>query len=75
MRQYGYRDECVAEAAMHIKQHRDFSATVLKVRDALRDGKHISREDLLAFLNDWLLDHILTTDRRLGDFILAKQSR
>ena len=29
----------------------------------------------MAFLNDWLLRHIMLTDKRLAAFILARRSR
>ena len=73
MQQYGYDGESAEDAQLHQKQHREFSSQVLSVRDGLRDGKEISREDLLAFLNGWLISHIMNTDQRLGAFIKKKR--
>ena len=56
----------------HQKQHREFSSQILAVRDGLRDGKEISREDLLVFLNGWLISHIMSADQRLAAFIKQK---
>ncbi|MDO9138937.1 MAG: bacteriohemerythrin [Methylobacter sp.] len=67
MQQYGYVDD----AATHIQQHRSFSAKVVAVRNDIKAGVLISREDLLSFLNRWLIDHIFNTDKRLADFLLA----
>jgi len=74
MQQYGYEAASADEASMHQKQHREFSSTVITVRDGLRDGKTISREDLLAFLNSWLVNHIMHTDQHLGAFIRQKRA-
>ena len=74
MQQYGYDGESAEEAKSHQKQHREFSSQVLTVRDGLRDGKEISREDLLAFLNGWLISHIMNTDQHLGAFIKQKRN-
>lgn len=73
MQQYAYDGESAEDAQLHQKQHREFSSQVLAVRDGLRDGKEISREDLLAFLNGWLISHIMNTDQRLGVFIKKKR--
>jgi hemerythrin-like metal-binding protein len=73
MLQYDYDGESAEEAQLHQKQHREFSTQVLAVRDGLRDGKEISREDLLAFLNGWLISHIMNTDQRLGAFLKQKR--
>lgn len=73
MQQYGYAAAAGADAALHQKQHRDFSASVIAVRDRLREGQPISREELLSFLNGWLLNHIMNTDQKLGAFIRQKR--
>ncbi len=69
MQQYGY----VEEANAHIQQHRSFSAKVVAVRNDIKAGMLISREELLSFLNGWLIDHILNTDKRLAAFLLASK--
>lgn len=74
MLQYDYDGESAEAALLHQKQHREFSTQVLAVRDGLRDGKEISREDLLAFLNGWLISHIMNTDQHLGTFIKQKRN-
>lgn len=75
MQQTGYEHESADDAQLHQKQHREFSAQVIAVRDGLRDGKAISRKDLLAFLNGWLVNHIMNTDQRLGAFIRQKRNK
>jgi hemerythrin-like metal-binding protein len=74
MRQHGYADEQTVDAAVHQKQHRDFSAQVIAVRDTLRSGNQVSIQDLLGFLNSWLVNHIMNTDQLLAAFIRNKLS-
>jgi len=74
MQKNGYIDDSAADADRHLQQHRSFSGKVVAVRDNLRAGIPISREDLITFLNGWLINHILNTDKKLGAFIVAKRT-
>jgi len=58
---------------VHIRQHRSFSAKMVAVRNDIKAGILISREDLQSFLNNWLINHILNTDKRLAVFLLASE--
>ncbi len=69
MKRYRYGVECPEEARAHIAQHRSFSRQVVAVCDALREGRHVSHQEVLAFLNNWLRDHVLGIDRRLAAFV------
>jgi len=73
MQEYGYGEESTEDADAHLAQHRNFSATVVEVKDGLRGGKPISKDDLLSFLQNWLANHILNTDKKLGTFINNKR--
>ncbi len=73
MREYHYAECADGDAERHLEQHRAFSARVVAVRENLKAGILIPREDLLAFLSDWLVNHILNTDRRLGAHILERR--
>jgi hemerythrin-like metal-binding protein len=74
MHEYGYEADAAQDAARHLEQHRAFSAKVVAVRDSLKAGKPVVPADLLAFLNEWLVNHILNTDKRLGAFIVARRA-
>lgn len=69
MREFGYDEAAAADAATHRQEHRGFSRQVVALRDNLRDGNLVSREELLGFLNGWLVNHILNTDKKLGKFL------
>lgn len=69
MRAYNYDGQSVADAEQHRQEHRNFSQQVVALRDGLRDGRLVSREELLSFLNNWLINHILDTDKHFGEFL------
>jgi hemerythrin-like metal-binding protein len=73
MQEFNYVEASAEDAETHLRQHREFSATVVAVRDGIKAGKLMSREELLSFLNGWLINHILNTDKRLAAFIVAKR--
>jgi hemerythrin-like metal-binding protein len=73
MQEFGYAENNPDDLEAHLRQHREFSAKVVEVREGIKAGKLISRDDLLTFLNGWLINHILKSDKRLGAFILTKQ--
>lgn len=50
----------------HKKQHEDFIARLQSARVGTQSGKHISLE-LLHFLRDWLVNHIMVQDRAYAD--------
>lgn len=74
MQEFNYAQTQGEDLDTHQRQHREFSATVVSVREGLKAGKLISREDLLTFLNGWLINHILNTDKRLGEFIQTQRT-
>jgi hemerythrin-like metal-binding protein len=59
----------------HFEEHRNFSATVAQLQSDIKQGKLITREELLSFLKGWLISHILDTDKQLGKFLLASELR
>jgi hemerythrin-like metal-binding protein len=73
MQEYSYTEDKTEDDDTHIKQHRSFSAKVVAVRNDIKAGILISREDLLSFLNNWLINHILNTDKRLAAFLLQSE--
>jgi hemerythrin-like metal-binding protein len=57
------------ERELHALEHRAFSTKVANLQLDLKQGKLIARNDLLAFLNGWLVNHILKVDMKLGNFL------
>lgn len=73
MAEYGYAEAPDDQANEHLEQHRAFSAKVVAVRDAIKAGTPIAPDELLGFLNNWLVNHILNTDMKLATHITAKR--
>lgn len=72
MQEYNYSTEAPKDFESHMKQHRDFSAKVVEVRDSLKAGDLIGQDELISFLLNWLLNHIDKTDKKLGIFLSEK---
>jgi hemerythrin-like metal-binding protein len=75
MQRYGYAEAFPELAKIHVAQHRDFSHQVVAVCDNLREGRQVSRMEVLKFLNEWLRHHVLGIDQKLGDFVREAQAR
>lgn len=75
MQRYGYAEAFPELARAHIAQHRDFSHQVVAVCDNLREGRQVSRIDVLKFLNEWLRHHVLGIDQKLGAFVRDAAAR
>jgi len=72
MQKYNYEGEAKKDFDNHMKQHRDFSAKVVDVRDSLKAGNLIEQDELISFLLNWLLNHIEKTDKKFGKFLQEK---
>lgn len=75
MQEYGYEHSDAHDAHRHQAEHRGFTQQVIAVREQLKAGILTPPESLMSFLNDWLLRHIMLTDKRLAAFILARRGR
>ncbi|MGE4350868.1 MAG: bacteriohemerythrin [Bdellovibrionales bacterium] len=54
-----------AETPQHKKEHAKFVKRVLEVQAKFeKDKESVVTQDLMAFLRNWLVDHIMGTDRR-----------
>jgi hemerythrin len=60
-----------ADYENHMKQHRDFSAKVVAIRDAIKAGHPVDKDELIGFLMTWLINHINKTDKKLGAYLLS----
>ncbi len=65
---YGYPDEGV-----HKKEHVDLKNQLLKLKRMMKEGDSFMGEVLiLKFLQDWLLNHIMKSDKKYGPFLVEK---
>lgn len=67
MRELGYE-----ERGLHELEHDALASKVMSMREEFGDGRVESLESGLEFVKEWLRDHMMTSDRRMGRF-LAKR--
>lgn len=58
-----------AHTAAHLRQHADFIAQFERMRAEAQGGDQAVGLAMIDFLNAWLYEHILKTDRTLGALI------
>ncbi len=75
MKRYDYETAFPDVARAHIAQHRDFSRQVVAICDQLREGRQVSRIEVLKYLNEWLRNHVLGIDQKLGAFVREAKAR
>lgn len=59
----------------HVQEHRQFSSKIAELHRQISQGELISCQELLDFLNDWLLNHITKNDKKLGSFLSNRLTR
>jgi len=56
----------------HTEEHQKFTKKILNFLDGLDKGKPDLARDVLIFMKDWYVDHILGTDKKMGSFLKGK---
>lgn len=56
----------------HVKLHQDFTARIGELHAQFKDGRMTSALGISTFLKDWLVKHILGTDKQYTAFLNAK---
>jgi hemerythrin-like metal-binding protein len=57
------------EMRKHVLQHDRIRRLGTEVRERIEHGETAITIELLQFLSDWLKNHTMATDRRLGDYV------
>ena len=60
------------EKSRHTKEHEDLKKSVTDLMNKFKEGKTTASLQTIHFLNDWLAEHILKTDKHLATFLNAK---
>jgi hemerythrin-like metal-binding protein len=60
------------DIANHKKIHRTFVDKIVQVQKEIESGKVTVSSDIMEFLKDWLMSHIVKTDKEYGKFYSAK---
>jgi hemerythrin-like metal-binding protein len=61
------------ELHAHVGQHEDLRRKVLAMRERFECGEATMTIELTLFITGWLRNHVMGTDRRLGEYIQAEQ--
>ncbi len=67
MRRYEY-----PEYDFHKSEHEDFVAKVVQLERDYKSGKVALSMEVLNFLSDWLVTHIVDTDKEMGVFLVKQ---
>ena len=59
----------------HIQEHQGFVSELKAFRVDNYDYSEQAADDLVVQMGEWILDHILGDDKRLGEFILAEEKK
>lgn len=54
------------------KEHTDLTKKAIVLRDNLKSGKAVLSIEVMAFLKDWLMKHILGTDKKYSAYLNGK---
>lgn len=65
MSQYGYQ-----HTQEHQMLHKDFINRIILFSDEYKIQKKTLNDEIILFLKDWTLDHILTEDKKYKDFLV-----
>lgn len=60
------------ERADHLAKHVDLVKQVMKFYDDVMSGQIVMSVMVMQFLKDWLIKHIMQTDKRLGAFLATR---
>jgi hemerythrin len=63
------------DAEHHVGQHAMFVAKVQDISNQFNKGEVVLSLAITAYLRDWLSQHILGADKRLGRFLADRQTR
>lgn len=62
------------EAALHAHQHEHLMMVVACFQNGVdRTGRPVSLDEQLAFVRDWLLDHIANEDHEFADYLSSHE--
>lgn len=60
------------ESADHKAKHKLLIEQAKDLQEEFNSGKKMVTVDVLAFLKDWLMNHILKEDKKMAQFFLSK---
>lgn len=70
MTKYGYPD-----LANHKREHENFKVKVKEFLDKKAKGEATLSIEIMNFLKEWLVKHIMGTDKKYGPFLVEKMKK
>ncbi|MFN3406289.1 MAG: bacteriohemerythrin [Caldimicrobium sp.] len=70
MSKYGF-----PELAQHKKEHEAFKGKIKEFLDKKAKGEATLSIEIMTFLKDWLVKHIMGTDKKYGPFLVQKMGK
>jgi hemerythrin-like metal-binding protein len=62
-----------AKAAPHLKEHEDLTKQVLAIQEKMKAGVSFAQSmEVMEFLKNWLINHIMVSDKAYGPHLTAK---
>jgi hemerythrin len=68
-----FRKTGYPEAEAHKRLHQDLVQKVVALQEKFHSGETLLTQEVVEFLQDWLVKHIKGTDRRYGDHLRSYQ--
>lgn len=70
MSKYGY-----PELQAHKREHEAFKAKIKEFLEKKAKGEITLSVEVISFLKDWLVKHIMGTDKKYGPFLIEKMGK
>ena len=70
MKTHGYPD-----LEIHKKEHDELKETISKINHRFNAGQLAHAATIAVFLEDWITNHLKTTDKKCGHFLNSKGVR
>ncbi len=70
MSKYGF-----PELANHKREHEDFKVKIKEFMDKKAKGEITLTMEVMSFLKEWLVKHIMGTDKKYGPFLTQKMGK
>ena len=67
-----FAEHAYPDADKHIAEHQKFTKNILQFRQQYAQMKQCSGKYILDFLKNWLIKHILASDKAYSDFLTQK---
>jgi hemerythrin len=61
------------EYSLHKRQHEELTRQVLKIKAQVDGDSPVNTIEVMNFLKNWLVNHILGSDKKLGQYIIGQR--